>query len=966
VKNYRFPSHASPTTRLFRKVTGTRAALILALVASLSSLPFYVLAQNNSAPVKARASAGYRPTQEGSIFVIERGTDGNTACRQATGDEARAISAGSGKQELYQINHLKTDAAESNAPASATGLTIILRATAQLNANPTAKAAFITAAAQWESLIKDPITINLDVDFGTTFFGTAFPNSNILGQTETQLLYSPSNYPDIRQRLVNHATGSEGTLYAVLPTGSVPTDAGSVDTVLLASPLMRALGLLQPIADDAEQGGQIGPAPRIGFNSAFGFDFDPSNGITSNLTDFDAVAVHEMGHALGFNSLVGDREQTPSNPLAVSVWDIFRFRPSTATLNNFNTAQRILSSDGSQIHFANGPELGLSTGKPSAPVGGDGSQASHWKADELSGSFIGVMDPTIARGQRYTMTNNDQNAIDIFGYTVIATPGPPNDNFANAQVLTGNSGTVNGSSSFATREAGEPTNPELTGGGRSVWYNWTATGTGQATFDTNGSNFDTILAAYTGTAVNALTVLASNDDISPLNDPPPRNIQSLITFPVNVGTVYRIQVDGFDGDQGSITLHWTGPGTPTPTPTPTPGPNTVQFSVSTASVNETDTLPTSLLVTRTGDTAQAATVNYASSDVSASERKDYEAALGTLHFAAGETQATIPIFAINDSFGESAETFNIALSTPVGCTLGSPVAMVITINSDESVDGPNPVKNASFNNSFFVRQHYLDFFNRAPDTSGLNFWTGQLNACENVPLPGGFTDAQQCREIRRINVSAAFFLSIEFQQTGYLVERLYKVAYGDAVGTSTFPNVHQLSVPIVRLNEFLPDTQAIGKGVIIGQAGWEQDLENNKQALIAGFVLRSRFTTAFPVSMTAAQFVDKLNLNSGGALSQAERDQLVAELTSGAKNRAQVVRAVAEDSTLFAAETNRAFVLAQFFGYLRRNPDDTPDSNYTGYGFWLDKLIQFNGNFVNAEMVKAFLVSEEYQGRFGP
>jgi hypothetical protein len=394
--------------------------------------------------------------------------------------------------------------------------------------------------------------------------------------------------------------------------------------------------------------------------------------------------------------------------------------------------------------------------------------------------------------------------------------------------------------------------------------------------------------------------------------------------------------------------------------------NTVQFNVSTASVNETDTLPTNLLVTRTGDTSQAAAVNYASSDVSASERRDYETALGTLHFAAGETSATIPIFAINDSFGEGPETFNIALSSPVGCTLGSPLAMVITINSNEAVNGPNPVNNASFNNSFFVRQHYLDFFNRAPDSGGLNFWTGQLNECENVPLPGGFTDAQQCREIRRINVSAAFFLSIEFQQTGYLVERLYKSAYGNAVGTSTFGGTHQLFVPIVRLNEFLADTQAMGKGVIIGQPGADQLLENNKQALIAEFVLRSRFTTAFPSSMMPAEFVDKLNLNAGGALSQAERDQLVNDLTFGAKTRAQVLRAVAEDATLFAAETNRAFVLAQFFGYLRRNPNDTPDSDYTGYDFWLGKLIQFNGNFVNAEMVKSFLVSGEYQGRFGP
>jgi hypothetical protein len=143
-------------------------------------------------------------------------------------------------------------------------------------------------------------------------------------------------------------------------------------------------------------------------------------------------------------------------------------------------------------------------------------------------------------------------------------------------------------------------------------------------------------------------------------------------------------------------------------------------------------------------------------------------------------------------------------------------------------------------------------------------------------------------------------------------------------------------------------------------------LENNKQALIADFVQRSRFLTAYPVSMTPAQFVDTLNTNSGGALSTAERNQLVNDLTTAAKTRAQVLRAVAEDSDLSNAETNRAFVLAQFFGYLRRNPNDSPDSDYTGYDFWLTKLNQFNGNFVNAEMVKAFIISGEYPVRFGP
>ncbi|MBA3515715.1 MAG: hypothetical protein H0T77_15240, partial [Pyrinomonadaceae bacterium] len=104
--------------------------------------------------------------------------------------------------------------------------------------------------------------------------------------------------------------------------------------------------------------------------------------------------------------------------------------------------------------------------------------------------------------------------------------------------------------------------------------------------------------------------------------------------------------------------------------------------------------------------------------------------------------------------------------------------------------------------------------------------------------------------------------------------------------------------------------------------------------------------------------------NSGGALSPGERDQLVSELTSGAKTRAQVLRSVAEDADLARNEFNKAFVLMQYFGYLRRNPNDAPDTNFGGYDFWLNKLNQFNGNFVAAEMVKAFISSGEYRQRF--
>ncbi len=250
-----------------------------------------------------------------------------------------------------------------------------------------------------------------------------------------------------------------------------------------------------------------------------------------------------------------------------------------------------------------------------------------------------------------------------------------------------------------------------------------------------------------------------------------------------------------------------------------------------------------------------------------------------------------------------------------------------------------------------------DFLNREPDASGLNFWTNEITSCGSD---------QACVDAKRVNVSAAFFLSIEFQDTGYLVERIYKAAYGVANGTSTFGGSHQIAAPIIRFKEFLPDTQEIGLGVVVGQGNWQQQLEDSKQAFATEFVQRSRFTTAFPNSMTAAQYVDTLNMNAGNPLSVAERNQLVTDLSTNAKTRAQVLRAVAEDPDLNSAEFNRAFVLMQYFGYLRRNPNDAPDSDYTGYDFWLTKLNQFNGNFVNADMVKAFITSAEYRQRFGP
>jgi Tol biopolymer transport system component len=263
---------------------------------------------------------------------------------------------------------------------------------------------------------------------------------------------------------------------------------------------------------------------------------------------------------------------------------------------------------------------------------------------------------------------------------------------------------------------------------------------------------------------------------------------------------------------------------------------------------------------------------------------------------------------------------------------------------------PNPIDC----NDFFVRQHYLDFLSREPDTDGLAFWTNEIASCAG--------DAA-CIEAKRINVSAAYFLSIEFQQTGYLVYRTYQAAYG---------NLPNAPVPI-KFAEFLPDTQQIGQGVIVNQPGWEQLLETNKQNFFSAFVQRSRFTSAYPTSLAPDQFVDQLFVNAGVTPAVKDRADAINEFggamtTDDVAARARTLRRIAENATLAQQEFNRAFVLMQYFGYLRRNPNDAPEQglNFDGYNFWLTKLNQFNGDFRTAEMVKAFLLSTEYRQRFAP
>jgi hypothetical protein len=290
---------------------------------------------------------------------------------------------------------------------------------------------------------------------------------------------------------------------------------------------------------------------------------------------------------------------------------------------------------------------------------------------------------------------------------------------------------------------------------------------------------------------------------------------------------------------------------------------------------------------------------------------------------------------VNYSFNPFSQTFSLT-----GNEFEAGFTATLTGSSQNPLD----------TTEYFVRQQYLDFLGREPDELGFNYWVDNIEICGQ--------DAA-CRDVRRIDTSAAFFLSIEFHETGYLVYRVYESAYGDIPGTP---------VPLTRA-EFKADTAEIGNGVVVGQAGWQTVLENNKRAYMAAFVQRSRFVTAFPTTMTPAEFVDKLFTNAGVVPSAGDRAAPINEFgsatdTSDLAARGRALRLVAENSVLAQQEYNQAFVLMQYFGYLARDPNSGQDTNFDGYYFWLDKLNTFGGDYRAAEMVRAFLESIEYRGRF--
>ncbi|HEY3024869.1 MAG TPA: NF038122 family metalloprotease [Pyrinomonadaceae bacterium] len=556
------------------------ACLSVLVFLSSPSLPVSVLA--SGAPLRerkgvrqadltqARSEVPKQNAEKSGVnsFIIQM-VNGAATCRAATVEEIpstlpRPDDRGVPVRDLLNAD-LQNQVAIRTGENSSTGLTINLVALSQLQSDSkraTVIAAFERAAAVWTGRIKSPVTIRINIDYGVNHpDGSAFP-SEVLGSTSSASL--SIDYPTARDHLITSSSSSvEAGIYNSLPTSVVPSNTGDGSVVEVSRSLAQSLGFVPLNPDDT--------VATIAFNKNFTFDFNPDNGIDFDKVDFVSVAAHEIGHALGFISNAGGGSAVP-----VSVWDIFRFRPGT-TPGTFTTAQRVMSiGGGSQVYFtgqtfvvegSNTKELGLSTGGPSGS-GGDGNQSSHWKAASITGRYIGIMDPTITSGLHEEITENDFSALETLGWNLVnsAAPPPPppppgNDNFANARVIVGCTGSVSGTDLNATKEIGEPNHsPDNNGGTHSVWYQWQSPSSGSVTFTTAGSGYDTVLGIYSGTSVNTLTLIGKNDDIPDVPGQP-HQVTSSVTFPASAGTVYRIAVDGYNnggsgGDMGPLKLNW--------------------------------------------------------------------------------------------------------------------------------------------------------------------------------------------------------------------------------------------------------------------------------------------------------------------------------------------------------------------------------------------------------------------------
>jgi CubicO group peptidase (beta-lactamase class C family) len=258
-------------------------------------------------------------------------------------------------------------------------------------------------------------------------------------------------------------------------------------------------------------------------------------------------------------------------------------------------------------------------------------------------------------------------------------------------------------------------------------------------------------------------------------------------------------------------------------------------------------------------------------------------------------------------------------SLGAGNVTGSPFAgLFLQMLADPGAFTANPIDTTPF----FVRQHYRDFLNREPEPGGYQGWQDILNNCG-----AGDTHCD------RIEVSSAFFRSPEFQERGYFIYRFYAASLG--------------RVP--HYSEFMPDMAQVS-----GFLTPEQQ-EASKIAFINGLMTRDEFMAKYASLSDPRAFVEALEKTAGVAL--AQKEALIADLAANRKTRAEVLRAIAGSPEVYAKFYTEAFVVMQYFGYLRRDPDIL-------YLEWIRIMNENGGDYRG--MISGFVNSAEYRRRFGP
>ena len=351
-----------------------------------------------------------------------------------------------------------------NPPEALGGLRIVLRATDQLLERPDVLLSFRRAAARWERAITTPITVVYDIDYGEERFNTGrfAPSTIASASSATAIAREPGGAPATVAQLVarlRERAADDPQLRALYDAIPIPTPSTATTTSGVAQtlgipiggqPTLQALGYLPAQLDPDPDVTPFGSVPSLGFNAAFDFDVDPTDGIDPSRIDFEAIVIHEMGHSLGFTSVIG--QGGPPNNF-FSVWDLFRVRPDDVEAGEsltdgvgWETAPRVVTPGppatevdqivngrpylkATQVFFDGRATYETSTATGSR-TGGDGQQASHWRDDadrppdpsDSGDRYIGIMDPNFGAGVQQSYKEPDLRVLDVIGYGIDYAP----------------------------------------------------------------------------------------------------------------------------------------------------------------------------------------------------------------------------------------------------------------------------------------------------------------------------------------------------------------------------------------------------------------------------------------------------------------------------------------------------------------------------------------------------------------